>query len=228
MRILLIEDDVETARYIRNGLTEVGHELTWSQNGREGLQLALSGYWDLVILDRMLPEDVDGLSILKNLRSAGKQWPVLILSALASIDERVTGLRAGGDDYLTKPFAFSELNARCDALLRRSQTSSKEENHELWVADLRLDLRTRKAERSGKAIMLQPREFRLLEFLVRHQGQVVTRTMLLESVWDYHFDPQTNVVDVQISRLRNKIDKNFSPTLLHTERGIGYSIAIHD
>lgn len=228
MRLLLIEDDVETARYIRNGLAESGHEVVWSQNGYEGMQLALTGQWDLLILDRMLPDDIDGLKILKNLRSAGKQWPVLILSALASIDERVIGLRAGGDDYLTKPFAFPELNARCDALLRRVHNPGKDEVSELWVADLKLDLRSRKAERNGAPILLQPREFRLLEFLVRHQGQVVTRTMLLESVWDYHFDPQTNVVDVQISRLRNKIDKTFSPALLHTERGIGYSIGILD
>ncbi|MBC3937033.1 response regulator transcription factor [Undibacterium rugosum] len=227
MRFLMIEDDTETARYIRNGLEDAGHVVIWCNNGRDGLQFALGETWDLLILDRMLPDETDGLTLLKGIREAGKSNPVLILSALTSIDERVSGLRGGGDDYLTKPFAFSELLARCEALLRRS-SAIREETQELWIADLRLDLRSRKADRAGKAINLQPREFRLLEYLVRHQGQVVTRTMLLESVWDYHFDPQTNVVDVQISRLRNKIDKDFSPALLRTERGIGYSIGIHD
>jgi two-component system OmpR family response regulator len=171
----------------------------------------------------MLPGGVDGLSIVSTIRDLGKTTPVLILSALASLDERVRGLRGGGDDYLTKPFAFSELLARVEALLRRATTG--EDNRELSVADLRLDLRTRRAERAGKPIALQPREFRLLEYLVRHRGQVVTRTMLLESVWDYYFDPQTNVIDVQISRLRRKIDRDFTPQLLHTVRGIGYMIA---
>ncbi|MBC3870581.1 response regulator transcription factor [Undibacterium oligocarboniphilum] len=228
MRFLVIEDDAETARYIRNGLQEAGHDVTRVADAAEGRRQALDGRWDLIILDRMLPQEQDGLQILRQIRSAGFTVPVLILSALASIDERVAGLREGGDDYLTKPFAFAELYARCEALLRRSQQHSGEQSMELRVADLRLDLRTRKAERAGQPIALQPREFRLLEYLVRHQGQVVTRTMLLESVWDYHFDPQTNVVDVHISRLRNKIDKNFDPPLLHTERGIGYSFGVHD
>jgi two-component system OmpR family response regulator len=173
----------------------------------------------------MLPGNIDGISIVKTLRNLGKTTPVLILSALASLDERVRGLRGGGDDYLTKPFAFSELLARVEALVRRSKPS--EDVRELWVADLKLDLRTREAERGGKPISLQPREFRLLEYLVRHQDQIVTRTMLLESVWDYHFDPQTNVIDVQICRLRSKIDKGFSPPLLHTIRGAGYMVSAH-
>ena len=177
-------------------------------------------------VDDLLPGGVDGLSIIATIRGLGKTTPVLILSALASLDERVRGLRAGGDDYLTKPFAFSELLARLEALLRRGAT--KESSRELWIADLRLDLSTRRAERAGQPIVLQPREFRLLEYLVRHQGQVVTRTMLLETVWDYYFDPRTNVIDVQISRLRRKIDKDFSPQLLHTVRGIGYMISVDD
>jgi two-component system, OmpR family, response regulator len=173
----------------------------------------------------MLPGGVDGLSIIQTIRKAGKPTPVLILSALATLDERVRGLRSGGDDYLTKPFAFPELLARVQALLRRS--AMREDISELHLADLKLDLRRRKAERATKAIELQPREFRLLEYLVRHQGQVVTRSMLLESVWDYHFDPQTNVIDVQISRLRQKIDKEFSPPLLHTVRGVGYTMCVN-
>jgi two-component system OmpR family response regulator len=174
----------------------------------------------------MLPGDVDGVSIVQAVRTLGKTTPVLILSALASLDERVRGLRGGGDDYLTKPFAFSELLARVHALLRRAGV--KEDVSELQIADLKLDLRRRSAERASKPIALQPREFRLLEYLVRHQGQVVTRTMLLEAVWDYHFDPQTNVIDVQISRLRQKIDKDFSPRLLHTVRGVGYMVRVDD
>jgi two-component system, OmpR family, response regulator len=176
-----------------------------------------------VVLDRMLPGGTDGLSLLGNLRGLGNTTPVLILSALASLDERVRGLRGGGDDYLTKPFALPELLARIEALLRRA--TAQGEARELRVADLKLDLQTRRAERAGQPIALQPREFRLLEYLVRHQGQVVTRTMLLESVWDLYFDPQTNVIDVQISRLRRKIDKDFSPPLLHTLRGVGYMIS---
>src|SRR5215471_2680491 len=220
MQCLLIEDDVDTARYLSNGLKAAGFAVMWYRNGVDGLDLATTERWDVVILDRMLPGDVDGLSILHTIRRLGKTTPVLILSALASLDERVRGLRGGGDDYLTKPFAFSELLARLEALVRRGAAS--EDSRELQIADLRLDLRTRRAERAGKPIALQPREFRLLEYFARHQGQVVTRTMLLEAVWDYYFDPQTNVIDVQISRLRRKIDKDFSPQLLHTVRGIGY------
>jgi two-component system OmpR family response regulator len=226
MRCLLIEDDADTARYISTGLREAGFVVTQCRDGADGLHLATSERWDVVILDRMLPGEVEGLSIIEAIRALGKTTPVLVLSALASLDERVRGLRAGSDDYLTKPFAFSELLARVHALMRRS--GMKEDVSELRVADLRLDLRRRRAERAGKPIALQPREFRLLEYLVRHQGQVVTRTMLLEAVWDYHFDPQTNVIDVHISRLRQKIDKDFSPPLLHTIRGVGYMVGIDD
>jgi two-component system, OmpR family, response regulator len=226
MRCLVIEDEEDTARYICNCLKETSHTVTWVRDGVNGLHLATNEHWDVVILDRMLPGGVDGLAIIATMRDLGKTTPVLILSAMASLDERVRGLRGGGDDYLTKPFAFSELLARLEALLRRS--AMKEDSRELSIGDLRLDLRTRRAERAGKPIALQPREFRLLEYLVRHKGQVVTRTMLLESVWDYYFDPQTNVIDVQISRLRHKIDRGFSPPLLHTVRGIGYMISADD
>jgi two-component system, OmpR family, response regulator len=226
MRCLVIEDEADTARYVCNGLGEAGHTVTLVRDGVNGLHLATNEHWDVIILDRMLPGSVDGLAIVATMRNLGKTTPVLILRALASLDERVRGLRSGGDDYLTKPFAFSELLARLDALLRRS--AMKEDSRELSIADLRLDLRMRRAERAGKPIALQPREFRLLEYLVRHKGQVVTRTMLLESVWDYYFDPQTNVIDVQISRLRRKIDRGFSPQLLHTLRGIGYMISADD
>lgn len=223
MHYLVIEDEPDAASYIRSGLEEAGHFVTVAPDGTMGLRLASTGRWDAIVLDRMLPGGVDGLSILATIRALGKTTPVLILSALANLDERVHGLRAGGDDYLTKPFDFSELLARVEALLRRS--AMREDNAELRVADLRLDLRTRWAERAGKQIALQPREFRLLEFLVRHQGQIVTRRMLLEGVWDCYFDPQTNVIDVQVSRLRSKIDRDFSPPLLHTVRGAGYMIA---
>ncbi len=223
MRCLVIEDDIETSRYIANGLKENGFTVTQCGNGADGLHLATNEPWAAIILDRMLPGSVDGLTIVSTLRSLGKTTPVLVLSALANLDERIRGLRSGGDDYLTKPFAFSELMARIDALLRRS--GMKEDVSELRVLDLTLDLRRRRAERAAKPIALQPREFRLLEYLVRHQGHVVTRTMLLEAVWDYHFDPHTNAVDVQISRLRQKIDKDFSPTLLHTVRGVGYMLS---
>jgi len=223
MRCLVIEDEADTGRYICNGLRESGFTPTWCRDGVEGLHLASNEQWDILILDRMLPGAVDGLSIVETLRRLGKKTPVLVLSALASLDERVRGLHSGSDDYLTKPFAFSELHARVVAMLRRS--GMNEDVSELRISDLRLDLRRRRAERAAKPIALQPREFRLLEYLVRHQGQVVTRTMLLESVWDYHFDPQTNAVDVQISRLRQKIDKGFSPPLLHTVRGAGYMLS---
>jgi two-component system OmpR family response regulator len=226
VRCLVIEDETKTAEYIRKGLEETGHIAIVCNDGATGLHLGSNEHWDVIILDRMLPGDVDGLSILKTIRDLGKSTPVLILSALASLDERVRGLRDGGDDYLTKPFAFTELLARIEALARRSGRT--EEARELQVADLRMDLIKRKVERAGKPIALQPREFRLLEYLVRHRGQVVTRTMLLESVWDYHFDPGTNIIDVQISRLRNKIDKGFSPPLLQTLRGVGYMIQDHD
>jgi len=226
MRVLVIEDEIDTARYLCKGLRESGYTVAHCADGVEGLHLANTEQWDLMIVDRMLQGGVDGLSIVRGMREIGTKTPVLILSALASLDERVRGLRGGGDDYLTKPFAFSELLARIEALLRRA--GIREDTGELQVADLRLDLRTRRVKRAGKAIALQPREFRLLEYLVRHQGQVVTRTMLLEAVWDFHFDPKTNVIDVQISRLRNKIDKDFAPALLHTVRGVGYLIGLHE
>ncbi len=224
MGCLVIEDEADTARYICNGLKEAGFATAWCRSGADGLHLATDERWDVVILDRMLPGEVEGLRIVETVRALGKSTPILVLSALANLDERLRGLRSGGDDYLTKPFAFSELLSRVQALLRRS--AGPDEPSELRVADLRLDLWRRRAERASRPIALQPREFRLLEYLVRHQGQVVTRTMLLESVWDYHFDPQTNVIDVQISRLRQKIDKDFSPPLLHTVRGVGYMIGV--
>jgi two-component system, OmpR family, response regulator len=223
MRCLIIEDDATTGRYICRGLNEAGFAVTLARNATDGLHYAVNECWDVAIVDRVLKGDIDGLAIVKSMRDLGKTSPVLILSSLASADERVRGLRGGSDDYLTKPFAFSELHARVDALLRRSKI--REDVSELSIADLRLDLRKRRAERATQAIALQPREFRLLEYLVRNQGQVVTRTMLLEAVWDYHFDPQTNVIDVQISRLRQKIDRGFSPPLLHTLRGAGYMMS---
>lgn len=220
MRILLIEDDHDTAQYIRNGFKNQLQDVVWCETADDGLARARREVWDIVILDRMLPNKADGLSIVETLRAEGMRTPVLVLSALTSLDDRVHGLRSGSDDYLIKPFAFAELLARCEALLRRSGMG--EDVRELRVADLHLDLRTRQAERAGQVISLQPREFQLLEFLMRHQGDVVTRTMLLESVWGYHFEPQTNVVEVQIKRLRDKIDKGFATSLLHTERGVGY------
>ncbi len=223
MRCLVIEDEIDTSRYICNGLKEAGHTVTACRDSVDGLNRALSETWDVIVLDRMLPNDVDGLSILTTLRGVGKTTPVLILSALAGLDERVRGLRGGCDDYLTKPFAFSELAARLEALVRRSRT--REDVRELQIADLKADLTRRTVERDGKNIALQPREFRLLVYLLLNQEQVVTRTMLLEAVWDYRFDPQTNVIDVQISRLRNKIDNGFTPPLIHTVRGVGYMIS---
>jgi two-component system OmpR family response regulator len=220
MSFLLIEDDVDTAAYVRQGLEAAGHAVRWCADGTSGRVQLVEAVWDLVIVDRMLPDNVDGLSLVAALKAHRPQTPVIILSALASLDEKVRGLREGGDDYLTKPFALTELLARIEALLRR--TGSSVEASDLRVGDLRLDLRTRRAERAGVPILLQPREFRLLEYLARNAGQVLTRTMLLESVWDYHFDPQTNVIDVHISRLRNKIDRGFEQPMLHTVRGSGY------
>lgn len=221
MRVLVIEDDVEAASYIQRALHEAGHTADITHDGDSGLNLARAGGYDAMIVDRMLPKR-DGLSVISVLREAGDRTPVLILSALGEVDDRVIGLKAGGDDYLTKPFAFSELLARIEALIRRAQP--EEQSTKYVVGDLVLDRMSHKVMRGGEAIVLQPREFRLLEFLMKHRGQVVTRTMLLEGVWDYHFDPQTNVIDVHISRLRGKIDKNFDPPLLHTVRGRGYMI----
>ena len=226
-RLLLIEDEQDMARYLIKGLEEAGYSVTHAEQVEQALNLALTQQWDLMIVDRMLPNEQDGLEIIKTVRGAAVQTPVLVLSALASLDDRVRGLREGGDDYLTKPFALPELLARLEALIRRANPAQNTlNNSQLKLADLTLDLLSRKVERAGQPIILQPREFKLLEYLVRNQGQVVTRTMLLESVWDFHFDPGTNVIDVQISRLRNKIDKGHSTPLVHTVRGIGYRFGL--
>jgi two-component system OmpR family response regulator len=221
MRILVIEDDADTAAYISKGLRESGHVMDHAKDGKEGLFMAVEQRYDVIVVDRMLPL-LDGLTIIQTLRSSGNKTPALILSALGEIDDRVRGLRAGGDDYLVKPFAFSELLARLEALARRARAETPETT--LRVGDLEMDLLARAVKRAGQVIDLQPREFQLLECLMRHQGQVVTRTMLLENVWDYHFDPQTNVIDVHVSRLRRKIDRDFEQSLLHTVRGAGYML----
>jgi len=221
MRILVVEDEVEVASYLGKGLKEHGYTVDEAHDGKEGLYLALSEPYDAMIIDRMLP-NVDGLSIVRSVRQSGVQTPVLILSALGQVDDRVAGLREGGDDYLVKPFAFSELIARLEALMRRKTPTG--EQTRLVVGDLEMDLLSRNVRRAGQDIDLKPREFSLLEYLMRHAGQVVTRTMLLEHVWDYHFDPQTNVIDVHISRLRQKIDRGFDTELLQTVRGAGYTL----
>jgi len=222
MRILIIEDDRETADYLRKGLAENGHVVDHAPTGPQGLAMALESFYDALIVDRMLP-GLDGLSVVQALRKEQLKTPVMILSALGQVNDRVRGLKAGGDDYLVKPFAFSELLARLEALGRRAGPEEKVVTT-LRLADLEMDLLARTVTRAARPIELQPREFRLLEYLMRHAGQVVTRTMLLESVWDYHFDPQTNVIDVHISRLRAKIDKGFDDPLLHTVRGAGYTL----
>lgn len=222
MKVLVIEDDGEAAGYLQRALGESGHIADLATDGEEGFEAALSGSYDVLIVDRMLPKR-DGLNVVSELRDRGNRTPVLILSALGDVDDRVTGLRAGGDDYLTKPYAFSELLARVEVLARRTMPSGSDTV--LRVGDLSLDRLSHTVRRGKKVVPLQPREFRLLEYLMRHAGQVVTRTMLLEHVWDYHFDPQTNVIDVHISRLRAKIDKNFQKPLLHTVRGAGYTIS---
>ena len=221
MHVLVVEDDIETARYLQKGLSESGHVVELAQDGADGLALALDNRFDALVVDRMLP-GLDGLALIETLRRKGRRTPVLILSALAQVDDRVEGLRAGGDDYLTKPFAFSELLARLEALLRRADGAGGATR--LSLADLEMDLLTRVVRRAGREIALQPREFTLLAYFMRHAGQVVTRTMLLEHVWGYHFDPQTNVIDVHVSRLRGKIDKGFDPPLIHTVRGVGYCL----
>ena len=221
MRVLVVEDDFKSASYLANALRESGHVCEVAHDGDDGLQLAQTDHFDVLILDRMLPRR-DGLSIVEDLRREGNRTPVLILSALGAVDDRVAGLRAGGDDYLTKPYAVSELVARIEALVRRSLP--EEASTKYTVGDLVLDRLAHKVTREGEPILLQPREYRLLEYLMKHAGQVVTRTMLLEHVWDYHFDPQTNVIDVHISRLRAKIDKNYEKPLLHTVRGAGYML----
>ncbi len=222
MKLLVIEDDREAAAYISKGLVESGYVVDVALEGRDGLFMASSGNYDALVVDRMLPA-MDGLAVIAALRAAEIRVPCLILSALGVVDDRVKGLRAGGDDYLVKPFAFAELLARLEALLRRG--SGTPTTTKLHVGDLEMDLLARTVHRGSQEIDLLPREFRLLEFLMRHVGQVVTRTMLLENVWDYHFDPQTNVIDVHISRLRQKIDKGFAKPLLHTVRGAGYRLS---
>jgi two-component system OmpR family response regulator len=222
MKILVIEDDDEAAAHLKKGLAESGHMVDVAVDGREGLDRASGGGFDALVVDRMLPE-LDGLQLVTALRARKDETPVLILSALGDVENRVEGLRAGCDDYLAKPFAFSELLARLEALDRRSHAASETR---LRVADLEMDLLKRAVTRGGQAIDLLPREFRLLEYLMRHAGHIVTRTMLLEKVWDHHFDPQTNVIDVHVSRLRQKIDRGFAPPLLHTVRGAGYSLGI--
>ena len=222
MRILLVEDDPDTARHVQRGLAESMHVVDHTDNGNDGLGLALTEHYDVVIVDRMLPGR-DGISLIKSLRETNQRLPILILSALGDTDDRVAGLKAGGDDYLAKPFAFSELLARVEALQRRTQQDVVTTT--LQVGDLTVDLLSREVRRANQLISLQPREYRLLLYLVQHANQVVTRTMLLESVWDYHFAPQTNVIDVHISRLRSKIDRDFDSPLLHTVRGAGYVIS---
>jgi two-component system OmpR family response regulator len=223
MRILLIEDDKEAAAYLCKALREAGHVPDHAADGDTGAIMAADGGYDVLVVDRMLPRR-EGLSIIEDLRKRGDHTPALILSALGQVDDRVTGLRAGGDDYLAKPYAFSELLARVEALARRSKPGEAETVYR--VGDLELDRLRHTVARAGRPVPLQPREFRLLEYLMKHAGQVVTRTMLLENVWDYHFDPQTNVIDVHVSRLRSKIDKGFGEPLLHTVRGAGYMIRV--
>lgn len=221
--LLLIEDDHEAAQLMSRGLAEHGYRVEHAGDGRGGFERALRHDWDLIVADRMLP-DMDGLEIVKGLRQRGRRTPILILSALAQVDDRVRGLRAGGDDYLTKPYALAELLARIEALLRRGQA---EPDTQLVYEDLRLDLMARSAERGGRKLQLTAREFDLLAFLMRHAEQVVTRRMLLEQVWDLHFDPQTNVIDVHMSRLRQAVDRGFKRALIHTVRGVGYVLGEH-
>ncbi len=221
-RILVVEDDADTAEYILKGLREAGFTAEHVADGRDGLYMASSSDFDAVVMDRMLP-GMDGLSVTKAVRAAGVQTPILILSALAHLDERVTGLRAGADDYLTKPFGFAELAARLENLMRRGSTKPVETS--LACGDLTLDLLSRRVTRAGRALELLPRELKLLEYFLRHRDRVVTRTMLLEEVWDYRFDPHTSLIDTHISRLRKKIDEGFERPLLHTVRGSGYRLS---
>jgi two-component system OmpR family response regulator len=224
MRVLVVEDESWIAEYVAKGLREAGHSVDVAATGPDGRHLADTETYDALVLDRMLPGQ-EGLSLLRDLRACGHRTPALILSSLGEVEQRVEGLRGGADDYLTKPFAFVELIARLEGLLRR-RSSSADTTTRLQVADLELDLLKRSVKRGGESLDLQPREFRLLEYLMRHAEQVVTRTMLLEAVWDYHFDPQTNVIDVHVSRLRQKIDRDRGPPLLHTVRGAGYLLGL--
>ncbi|MDR3481476.1 MAG: response regulator transcription factor [Burkholderiaceae bacterium] len=222
MKILIVEDNERVSNFLKKGLAEAGHTIDHADNGRDGMFLAVSEPYDAIIMDRMLPGGIDGLGIIVALRKDGNKTPILILSALSEVDDRIQGLQSGGDDYLVKPFAFGELLARLDAILRRAQEPNTESS--LSVGDLNLDLLSRKVTRAGKSVTLQPREFKLLEYLARHANQVVTRTMLLENVWDYHFDPQTNVVDVHISKLRQKIEASPAKQMLRTIRNAGYML----
>jgi two-component system, OmpR family, response regulator len=223
VKILVVEDNERVARFVTRGLREAGHTVEHASNGRDGMFIAASEPYDVIVMDRMLPGDIDGLSIIETLRKSGNHTPILILSALDAVDERIKGLRSGGDDYLTKPFAFGELLARVDALGRRAIDRGAERT--LQVGDLRMDLLSRRVTRGSRPITLQPREFKLLEYLMRHAHQVVTRTMLLEAVWDYNFDPQTNVVDVHISKLRQKIEIDSERPLVRTVRNAGYMMS---
>jgi two-component system, OmpR family, response regulator len=226
MKVLLVEDNERVAQFVRKGLLEAGHTVDHADNGRDGLLLASNQPYDAIVLDRMLPGGIDGLGIIAALRETGDKTPILILSALSDVDERIRGLRAGGDDYLTKPFAFGELAARLDALMRRTRVAPTQSL--LTVGDLQVDVMARRITRGGREIKLQAQEFKLLEYLMRHAGQVVTRNMLLEALWDYHFEPQTNVIDSHISKLRQKIDAGFERPLIHTVRGVGYRLGLHD
>ncbi len=226
MKVLVVEDNERVARFVTRGLAEAGHTVEHAANGRDGMFIAASEPFDVIVMDRMLPGNIDGLGIIEALRKAGNHTPILILSALDDVDERIKGLRSGGDDYLTKPFAFGELLARVDALGRRAVDHGSERT--LQVGDLRMDLLSRRVTRGSRAISLQPREFKLLEYLMRHANQVVTRTMLLEAVWNYNFDPQTNVVDVHISKLRQKLELDSERPLVRTVRNAGYMMCEHD
>jgi two-component system OmpR family response regulator len=222
VKVLLVEDNERVSNFVRKGLSEAGHTIDYADNGRDGMFLAAGESYDAIVMDRMLPGDIDGLGIIAALRKSGSRTPILILSALSDVDERIRGLQIGGDDYLSKPFAVGELLARLEALARRAQGNHTETA--LTVDDLTMDLLSRKVTRAGRVVALQPREFKLLEYLMRHANQVVTRTMLLESVWDYRFDPQTNVVDVHVSKLRQKIDAGTERPLLKTIRNAGYML----
>ena len=224
-KILVVEDDQTTASFIVKGLTEAGFNVDSADNGRDGFYLASDGSYDAIVLDRMLPA-LDGIAVLSALRAANIETPVIVLSALGTTDDRITGLTAGSDDYLVKPFAFAELLARLQRLMKRAGGGSKAVETTLTCVDLELDLLARRVKRGDRVIALQPREFRLLEYLMRHADQVISRTMLLEGVWDYHFDPGTNIIDVHIGRLRKKIDAGFDTPLLHTVRGAGYRIGL--
>lgn len=223
IRCLLVEDDAVNARFVQQALEKQGYVVSWAADGAQALDLILQHDWSLVILDRMLPNNFDGLSLLTTIRSMQKTYPVLVLSALSGLDDRVRGLKAGGDDYLIKPFALPELLARIEALVRRyKQSQQREDSTELVVGDLRVDLASAKVERAGQPILLQPKELQLLIYLIKNKNQILTRSMLLEQVWGYRFEPSTNLTDVQISRLRNKIDKPFERAFIETIRGVGY------